>query len=305
MSQHLRANLWLLLFTLVLCSIVYPAILWVIGQTAFADKAQGSMMFGPDKRPIGSRLIAQPFSGPEYFRPRPSAVDYNAAASGASNWGASNYRLRERVARTIAAIVKYRDGRPAGPDIEKWFAERPERLTEWAIAHPSVAKGWGDIHAELIDAWRNEHREAVAEGAMANTDQPAANPTIAYLKSLATKQTRSRPKGNDDPLWSVLFEAWLEAHPHADLEPVPADMLMASASGLDPHITLKNALYQLDRVSDAWAKKLHQDPARIRKEIEGLLHETQESPLGGWFGVPLVNVIEINLKLANRLAKRP
>src|SRR5262245_47064880 len=103
MKDHLRANLGLLLFTLVLCSVVYPGALWVIGQTAFPSQAQGGLVdkngrpTTSDKEAVGSLQIAQQFTGDEYFQPRPSAASYNGAASGASNWGASNYLLRERV----------------------------------------------------------------------------------------------------------------------------------------------------------------------------------------------------------------
>ena len=76
-------------------------------------------------KPVGSRLIAQPFTADEYFQPRPSAARYNAAASGASNWAANNYLLRDRVARQLGPIVKYRSGpkkgQPVAPDIESWF----------------------------------------------------------------------------------------------------------------------------------------------------------------------------------------
>ena len=98
----------------------------------------------------------------------------------------------------------------------------------------------------------------------------------------------------------VLFDMWRQDHPDADLEPVPADMVMASGSGLDPHITLKNALYQLDRVAGKWAETTKGDSARIRKEIEELLHKKAEAPLGGLVGVDLVNVLEVNLALRDR-----
>ena len=61
---------------------------YLCGQTLFPSQADGSLIVGPSGKAIGSRLIAQPFTGDEYFQPRPSAVSYNAAASGASNWGA-------------------------------------------------------------------------------------------------------------------------------------------------------------------------------------------------------------------------
>ena len=122
MNAHLRANLWLLALTVILCSVLYPAILWSIGQTLLHDKAQGSMLYDDKGDVVGSQLIAQPFAANEYFQPRPSAASYNAAASGASNWAASNYLLRDRVARQLGPIVKYRGGpqkgQPVGPDIE-------------------------------------------------------------------------------------------------------------------------------------------------------------------------------------------
>src|SRR5437016_589198 len=121
MISHIRANLILLLGTLLLCSAVYPLVLWGVGQSVFPNQADGSLLRNKDNQVVGSRLIAQAFKGDEYFQPRPSAVSYNAAASGASNWGASNPLLRDRVAKQLGPIVKYRDGKRVGSDIEKWF----------------------------------------------------------------------------------------------------------------------------------------------------------------------------------------
>src|SRR5262249_40637952 len=95
-------------------------------------------------------------------------------------------------------------------------------------------------------------------------------------------------------------DLWLQEHPQAGLEQVPADMVMASGSGLDPHITLKNAEYQLDRLAAKWAKEMKRDEVQVRKEIGDLLHEHAEAPLGGLVGVKLVNVLEMNLALRDR-----
>jgi K+-transporting ATPase ATPase C chain len=92
-------------------------------------------------------------------------------------------------------------------------------------------------------------------------------------------------------------------HPHAELERVPADMVMASGSGLDPHISVKNAEYQLDRVCTAWAEKTKKDKKAIRQAIEQLIQEKKEAPLGGLIGEPIVNVLELNLALENRIPK--
>jgi K+-transporting ATPase ATPase C chain len=77
-------------------------------------------------------------------------------------------------------------------------------------------------------------------------------------------------------------------------------MVMASGSGLDPHITLKNALYQLDRVATKRAADTNRNIDEVRKEIETLLNQKKEAPLGGLVGVDLVNVLEVNLALRDK-----
>src|SRR5579859_303194 len=168
MLAHLRANLWLLFFTLLLCSVVYPAVLLGIGQTAFHDQAEGSLLRGPDGKVIGSRLIAQPFTRDEYFQPRPSAASYKADASGASNYGASNYLLRDRVARQLGPVLKYGDGPRKGKliarDVEDWFQTRPNIVAEWAEAHEGVAKAWvnaDDKHKDAVKKWQAAHPDEV------------------------------------------------------------------------------------------------------------------------------------------------
>src|SRR5262245_22242328 len=117
MKELLRANLWLLAFSVLICCVLYPLVLLGIGQTVFRDKANGSIVLDKNGNAIGSPFIAQPFSADEYFHPRPSAASYNGSASGASNYGASNPALRKRVLGSLGPMLKYRDGRPVGPDI--------------------------------------------------------------------------------------------------------------------------------------------------------------------------------------------
>src|SRR5262245_47959036 len=169
MSSHVRANLWLLVLSVVICSILYPAALWGIGQSLFREKANGSLVLDKDGKPTGSRLIAQPFTADEYFQPRPSAASYNGAASGASNWGANNYLLRERVARALGPIVKYhsgpKKGQPVAPDIESWFQKdrfggNPGIVAQWAQAHSAVAQNWvkaDKLNTEFVVAWQSAH----------------------------------------------------------------------------------------------------------------------------------------------------
>ena len=99
---------------------------------------------------------------------------------------------------------------------------------------------------------------------------------------------------------TTLFEMWREDHPDAVLSEVPADLVTTSASGLDPDITLENARYQLDRVAAAWAQDTKREPASVRNEIEQLLATKAHAPLGGVWGVDMVNVLEVNLELRRR-----
>ena len=84
MSKNISKSLWLLSATVVICCLIYPLAVWAIGQTLFPFSANGSMVAGPDGKPAGSLLIAQPFTKDEYFWPRPSAASYDASASASS-----------------------------------------------------------------------------------------------------------------------------------------------------------------------------------------------------------------------------
>jgi K+-transporting ATPase ATPase C chain len=316
MQNHLRANLWLVAVTLLLCSVVYPLVLWIIGQTAFSAKAEGSLI-ERDGKPVGSRLIAQPFGGDEYFQPRPSAASYNAAASGASNWGASNYLLRDRVARQVGAMVKYSGpssgGQTVQQDVEDWFKTKSDIVSTWADQHSGVAQAWvnaDDKHKAAVTNWQKAHPEAVDDWKKANPEAGEPKPAdlaVPFFKSNAAAFHKAWPKLIDDATWSVpavFFDMWLQEHPDARLEPVPADLVTASGSGLDPHITLKGALYQLDRVAGKWAETTKRDRALVRKEIEALLEAKAEAPLGGLVGVKLINVLEVNLALRDQYGKK-
>jgi K+-transporting ATPase ATPase C chain len=334
MLGHLRANLLLLALTLLLCSVIYPLALWIVGQTLFESKAQGSLIYEGGKA-VGSRLIGQPFSGEEYFQPRPSATtpSYNAAASGASNYGASNYLLRDRVARQLGPIVKYaggpRKGKEVAPDIETWFREDRFRgkvgiVAQWAEAHPTLASNWvkaDPLNTAYVEAWSKDHPAEVAAWVKENPGTPEPKPEdlavaffVSYAKAhprtfpaiIEKKNADSKTEKNVEPvtkgvdIQATFFDLWRQEHPTAELEPVPADLVMASASGLDPHITLKNAFFQLERVAGKWAEKTKRSPAQLRGEIEALLRERAEAPLGGLVGGDLINVLEVNLLLRQR-----
>lgn len=97
MKEHIVIAVRTTLVLLILVSGIYPAAVWAIGQVAFRDEANGSLITR-DGNVIGSSLIAQPFTSDRYFHSRPSAVDFNAQASGGSNLGPTSQKLRDRIA---------------------------------------------------------------------------------------------------------------------------------------------------------------------------------------------------------------
>ena len=85
-----------LAFTLV-CGVVYPLLVTGFAQVLYKEKADGQLVVN-DGVVMGSLLIAQKFQRPEYFWPRPSAVDYNPLPSGGSNLGPTSQALKEAIA---------------------------------------------------------------------------------------------------------------------------------------------------------------------------------------------------------------
>ena len=177
--------------TLVLAAVtcgVYPMIVWGVSRIAFPSQAAGSLIVGPDGTVRGSRLLAQGFTAPKYFHPRPSAAGaagYDATSSGGSNFGPTSQKLRDAIQERVAA-------------------------------------------------YRQENG----------------------LKA-------------DDA--------------------VPADAVTASASGLDPHISPKNARIQAARV----ATSRHLSAA----DLEALIKAHTDGPSLGILGEPGVRVLELNLAL--------
>jgi K+-transporting ATPase ATPase C chain len=336
MLRIFSKSLWLLLFSVVICCILYPLVLWAIGQTVFPFQANGSLLKGPDNTVVGSRLIAQPFTKDEYFQPRPSAPSYDASASASSALAPSNYALRDRVARVLGPIVKYQSGAKAGqlvaPDIEAWFQKdtfqgNQHIVAQWADLHNSLAQAWvaaDPKNGAYVDEWTKKHPALVSQWIKDNptTPQPkAADLTVVFFKdfsntnpgkfpSAVTKtgadgkqQTAIEPVKEGSDIQSIFFDMWRQDHPAAALQDVPGDLVTTSASGLDPHISWQNAEFQLDRVAGKWAVDLKRDPADVRKEIEQILLQNASAPFNGLTGEKFVNVLEVNLELCKRYGK--
>ena len=186
MRHQIAPAFRLMLVLTVLTGLIYPGVVTGFCQVLFRWQANGSML-SVGGREIGSALIGQNFTKPEYFHPRPSAAGndgYDATASTGSNYGPTNQKLFDRVKSAV----------------EQFRKENPDYTG-----------------------------------------------------------------------------------------PIPADLLTASASGLDPDISPASAEAQAPRVAKARGIDLHQ--------VEGLISENTKVADLGFLGEPRVNVLELNLKL--------
>jgi K+-transporting ATPase ATPase C chain len=173
----------------VLCGVLYPIVITVIAQVTFPDQANGSLVMR-DGKLVGSELLAQQFTDPKHFWPRPSAVTYGTGPSGIAGSSGSNH-----------------------------------------------------------------------------------GPTSAQLQT----DVRNNAK------------ALREAHKLPTDAPVPADLVYASASGLDPHISPEAARFQIARV--AAARGMAED------QVRALVEKFIEPPQWGFLGEARVNVLKLNLAL--------
>ena len=188
MWQQILPGLRLNIFATVLLGILYPLAVTGICQVVFRRQANGSLITRGNQV-IGSEWIGQNFAKPEYFHPRPSTAGngYDAASSGASNYGPTNQKLIDRVKASI----------------EKFRKENPD------------------------------------------------------------------------------YQG-----------PIPADLVTASASGLDPHISPASAAAQAPRIAKARGIAVDR--------VSSLIARLTEGPTFGVLGEPRVNVLRLNLALDGR-----
>lgn len=102
MLTHLRPALSMMALFTLLTGLAYPLAMTGMAQALFPTAANGSLI-EKDGRVVGAAVIAQPFAGLAYLRPRPSASNWNAAGAGASNLGPTSAELIAGVAARRAA----------------------------------------------------------------------------------------------------------------------------------------------------------------------------------------------------------
>lgn len=212
MRRQLIPALRLVLLLTVVLGLAYPLAMTGVAQALFPSQADGSLVERHGVV-VGSTLVGQAFSGPEYFHGRPSAAGALAAGTPVQDVDAS--------------------GHPVG-------APHPADPRDLSIA-ATGASNQGPTNADLLAAI--EERAA------------------AYRKT----------NGLSDDV------------------PVPIDAVTASASGVDPHMSVANARLQGRRV----AERRGLDLQLVLRAIDD---HTDQRPFG-FLGEPGVNVLALNLAL--------
>ena len=118
MKKNLMISIWMTLVTTVIFGLLYPLAVTAIAQLTMPSKANGQLLT-PNGKLIGSRIIGQAFTAPQYFHPRPSAAGngYDPTASSGSSLGPTNKTLVDRVNSDVAKLQAENPNVPVPVDL--------------------------------------------------------------------------------------------------------------------------------------------------------------------------------------------
>ena len=163
MKKNLITAVLMTIATTILLGVFYPLLITVLAQVLFKDKANGQIRYRNGEA-IGSRVIAQPFTSPKYFHPRPSAAGngYDAANSGGTNLGPTNQKLIDRVRTDAAALHQENPSQPVPVDLLTTSASGLDPEISPAAAEfqvPRVAHERGLPESTVLDLVRKHTQQ--------------------------------------------------------------------------------------------------------------------------------------------------
>lgn len=170
MLNEVRRGILFTVVTMILLGGVYHVVLWGIGSLLFPSQAEGSLLRRADGTVIGSRLVAQKFTRPEYFHPRPSGVDYNAAGAGGSNYGPSNPDHLESVKERLDTVTTLEGASPGQVPSEMVTASG-------GGLDPHIPPAAAEVQAPRVARARKVPVERVREAIRSHTEPP----TLGFL----------------------------------------------------------------------------------------------------------------------------
>jgi K+-transporting ATPase ATPase C chain len=160
MKRNLLTAFLMTIATTILLGVIYPLAVTGLAQLLFPNKANGELIEVNGKI-VGSRLLAQSFTGARYFHPRPSAVNYDPTNSNGSQLGPTNHQLIDRVKGDVATLQAENPGTPVPVDLVTASASGldPEITPAGAeFQLPRVAKARGLSEDSVREAIR-QHTE--------------------------------------------------------------------------------------------------------------------------------------------------
>ena len=168
MFKHLKPALILLALLSALLGLAYPALVTGLAQVLMPQQANGSLVKQGDKI-VGSVLMGQQFSAPQYFWGRPSATapqPYNGAQSGGSNHGPLNPALQAAVQARIAALKAADPSQTAPIPVDLVTASASgldphisQAAAQWQASRVARARGWPMPRVAALIAQHTEGRQ--------------------------------------------------------------------------------------------------------------------------------------------------
>ena len=106
--RHLVTSVLFTIVTVIALGLIYPLVIWGLGTLLFHHQAEGSLISGANGTVIGSELVGQNFTKPQYFQGRPSAAGkgYDPTSTGGTNFGPTSKKLIDGTKSAIAALKK-------------------------------------------------------------------------------------------------------------------------------------------------------------------------------------------------------
>jgi len=286
--QHWAALRALLVLT-VIVGLAYPVFIWLVAQIpGLRDNANGSII-EVNGKPVGSSLIGQSFTDkdgnalPQYFQSRPSAAGdgYDPLATSASNLGP------ESIVDTPADPSAPKDDNGYKASLLTLVCSRSAAVGKLEGVDGSRAFCTGDGVGAVLSVIgpRDARGNVVHPTKVVSVNEPCDTTPTPFLNTYEGVRVECAKFGDDYTIGQIVP---IRGAAPADAQ-VPADAVTASASGLDPHISIAYADLQVKRV----AKARGVSPDQIQQAVA----DNTNGRWLGFFGEPTVNVLKLNLEL--------